>query len=274
VLSLTNHGLTTIPSAVFQLVTVRTLDLSNNKLKVLPDALANLKVLKSLNCEHNKLTKGSISPSFARLKNLTILSLGNNRLGMNVEDSATASNTAKKNKSTAASAQDHVIVPIIPSLKQLKLNHNQIHTIPPQIYSPLLVKLELLDLSNNNIEVLPAGIQHLVSLQQLNLDHNALISLPDEIGKLVKLKSLSLQHNQICHIRHDDNRNNKYPQPLPSSLFTDTALIDLTLAGNPMTNTQLNEFEGFATFLERRQKLKSKNIYGGALTDLSVCGLD
>ena len=35
-----------------------------------------------------------------------------------------------------------------------------------------------------------------------------------------------------------------------------------------------NEFEGFPSFLERRQKIKSKNIYGGALTDLAVCGLE
>jgi Leucine-rich repeat (LRR) protein len=264
--------LAAIPSAVFQLVTVRTLDLSNNKLKVLPDALANLKALKSLNCEHNKLTKGSISPSLARLSNLAVLSLGNNRLGKNAEESTTGN--ASKKKVKASSATQDIILPIIPSLKQLKLNDNQLHTIPPQICSPLLVKLELLDLSNNNIEILPSGIQHLVSLQSLNLDHNALLSLPDEMKALSKLKSLSLQHNQIHIIRHDDNRNNKYPQPLPSSLFTDTALIDLNLAGNPMTNTQLNEFEGFSTFLERRQRLKSKNIYGGALTDLSVCGLD
>ena len=256
---------------MFQLVTVRTLDLSNNKLKVLPDALANLKALKSLNCEHNKLTKGSISPSLARLSNLAVLSLGNNRLGKNAEESITGNANKKKVK---ASATQDIILPIIPSLKQLKLNDNQLHTIPPQICSPLLVKLELLDLSNNNIEILPSGIQHLVALQSLNLDHNALLSLPDEMKALSKLKSLSLQHNQIHVIRHDDNRNNKYPQPLPSSLFTDTALIDLNLAGNPMTNTQLNEFEGFSTFLERRQRLKSKNIYGGALTDLSVCGLD
>jgi hypothetical protein len=271
---------------------VRTLDLSNNKLKALPDALANLEALKSLNCEHNKLAQGSISPSLAKLNNLTSLSLGNNRLGMHIKEEITRGGGGVHNKksSSAATAPSNNMslppLPVIPSLKQLKLNHNQIHTIPPQLYSPLLVKLELLDLSNNNIEVLPTGIQHLVSLQQLNLDHNALLSLPNEIGTLSKLKSLSLQYNQIQHFLHDDNRTTKHKtttttsitttstQPLPESLFTDTALIDLNLAGNPMTNTQLNEFQGFSTFLERRQKLKSKNIYGGALTDLSVCGLD
>ena len=272
------------------MVTVRTLDLSNNKLKALPDALANLKALKSLNCEHNKLTQGSISPSLAKLNNLTSLSLGNNRLGMHLKEETTrggGGGGGVHNKSASSDPMPLPLLPVIPSLKQLKLNHNQIHTIPPQLYSPLLVKLELLDLSNNNIEVLPTGIQHLVSLQQLNLDHNALLSLPNEIGKLFKLKSLSLQYNQIQRIVQDDNRTTKYnttttttttanttTQPLPESLFTDTALIDLNLAGNPMTNTQLNEFQGFSTFLERRQKLKSKNIYGGALTDLSVCGLD
>lgn len=38
-------------------------------------------------------------------------------------------------------------------------------------------------------------------------------------------------------------------------------------------STQLNEFEGYSEFLARREKVKSKDIYGGALTNLDVCGL-
>jgi hypothetical protein len=40
------------------------------------------------------------------------------------------------------------------------------------------------------------------------------------------------------------------------------------LHGNHMTNTQLNQFEGFQDFLDRRQKVKSKTMM-----NLSVCGL-
>ena len=88
----------------------------------------------------------------------------------------------------------------------------------------------------------------------------------------MKLKSLSLKNNKICVLNTSFTEKN--PQPIPAELFTETPIIDLNLAGNRMTNTQLNEFKGFEEFLERRQKLKSKNIYGGALTDLGVCGLE
>lgn len=276
---MTDHALTVIPPAVFELDSIRTLDLSHNKLKELPNALRQCKSLKTLNCEHNKLTRGSISPSLVQLKNLTSLSLGHNRLedihkhqDETASDKKRSGNLKSTSEVTTEKKKRHTldtdIMPVLPSLKTLKLNNNGFRSVPPQVYSPLLIHLEILDLSRNHLEQIPPEIQHLVALQQLNLDHNSLISVPSEIGTLKKLKSLSLQYNQIRVL------SSKTTQPLPESLFTNTVLIDLNLTGNPMTNTQLNEFQGFPIFLERRQKLKSKNIYGGALTDLSVCGLD
>ena len=108
-------------------------------------------------------------------------------------------------------------------------------------------------------------------LVELNLDNNVIVSLPNEIGQLKKLKALSLKNNYIRVKSTNFSESN--PQPLPASLFADTLLIDLNLHGNPLTSTQLNEFEGFDTFLERRKKVKTKNLYGGALVDMSVCGL-
>ena len=66
----------------------------------------------------------------------------------------------------------------------------------------------------------------------------------------------------------------KNPQPLPKSLFENTPLIDLNLHSNPLSSTQLNEFDGYKKFLERREKVKTKDLYGGAMTNLDVCGLD
>lgn len=108
-------------------------------------------------------------------------------------------------------------------------------------------------------------------LVELNLDNNVIVSLPNEIGQLKKLKALSLKNNYIQVKSTNFSETN--PQPLPASLFSDTLLIDLNLHGNKLTSTQLNEFEGFDTFLERRKKVKTKNLYGGALVDMSVCGL-
>lgn len=145
-------------------------------------------------------------------------------------------------------------------------------SIPKSIYVAQM-KLVKVDLSNNGICDIPEEFcLNLKMLTELNLDQNLITSLPKQIGNLKKLKSLSLQHNKI--VGQSTAYSTQNPQPLPAELFTQTPIIDLNLTGNKMNNTQLNEFAGFDTFLERRQKLKSKNIYGGALTDLGVCGLE
>ena len=108
-------------------------------------------------------------------------------------------------------------------------------------------------------------------LIELNLDNNVIVSLPNEIGKLKKLKSLSLRNNYI-EVK-STNFSEANPQPIPASLFEDTLLIDLNLHGNKLTSTQLNEFEGFEAFLERRKKRKTTGLSGGAMVDMSVCGL-
>lgn len=159
------------------------------------------------------------------------------------------------------------------SLKTLKLNANFLTNVPRPIL--LLTKLQKLDLSNNELAALPPDIQKLTCLTELNLNNNLLTALPQEIGSLVKLKSLSLKNNHI-RVLHPNQKLNgtTNPQPLPATLFTETPLIDLNLHGNPMTSTQINEFEGYATFLERRQATNTKNIYGGAMANLSVTGLE
>lgn len=259
VLSLREHKLDEVPSGVFQLSNLRTLDLSNNSLTALDPRLAQLSNLKSLNCDNNRLQAGSLAP-VSSLTALQTLSAGGNRLGKHV-------------KMENPSRPQPEAMPSLPeTLKQLKLDKNHFSSLPPQICNPSLVKLEKLDLSFNLLATIPSEIGCLAALVDLNLDSNSIVSLPEEVGKLKKLKALSLRNNQI---RVDSTVfSEKNPQPIPSTLFTDTPLIDLNLDGNKMTNTQLNEFDGFHAFLERRTKIKNKNVYGGALTDLNVCGLE
>lgn len=241
VLSLTEHGLEEIPGQVFQLTSLRTLDLSKNKIKNLGN-ISQLKELKSLNCDQNLLAARSLS-SISNLPKLAILSLGKNRL----ENPANQS-----------------FPPLPPKVKTLKLHGNSFSSIPKQICDPKL-PLEKLDLSCNNLACVPSEICNLAALTDLNLDKNAIVSLPNEMGQLKKLKALSLRNNYLTK---------SYPQPIPSSLFVDTLLIDLNLHGNDrLTSTDLNEFDGFDVFLERRKKKKDKSLHGGAMVDMSVCGL-
>ncbi len=251
-----------------RLKSLRTLDLSNNKIKFLPGQLSALKNIKTLKLESNKLKKGSLRP-VSDLSNLATLTLSNNKLGLETDD---------EGKQIRAEG----LPPLPQSLKQLKLDSNYFQSVPRAIYAANLIKLEKIDLSRNNLAAIPEDFCiHLKSLVEVNLNNNSIVSLPQAVGQLKKLKSLSLENNKITvntTSKHNKgtrtNFSDQNPQPLPSPLFTETPLIDLNLKGNALTNTQLNEFEGFGVFLERRQTLKSKNIYGGALTDLSVCGLE
>jgi len=248
ILSLTECKIEEIPPEVSRLTSLRTLDLSKNKIQNL-GRISQLKELKSLNCDENALSTRSLS-TISGLDSLTTLSVAKNRL---------------------ISPADNSFPSIPPKLKTLKLPGNKFTSVPKQICSPKL-PLQKLDLSNNNLAFVPPEIGNLVLLAELLLDSNVIVSLPSEMGKLKALKSLSLKNN---HIQVNSTQfSEKNPQPIPAGLFVDTLLIDLNLHGNDkLTSTELNQFCGFDVFLKRRKTVKDKNLHGGAMVDMSVCGL-
>jgi Leucine-rich repeat (LRR) protein len=238
------------------------LDLSQNKIKTIGNQLAVFKELKSLNLDGNLLLAGALD-AVSSLSKLQNLSAGGNQLGLPVP---------KDPKNPQQSTPEPL--PKLPtSLKSIKLDSNSFSSFPMQIVAPnCLTKLERIDFSSNNMAAIPEAISNLVGLTELNLDNNVIVALPTSIGALKKLKTLSLKNNKISVSNTKFSDTN--PQPLPASLFEDTLLIDLNLHGNPLSSTQLNEFKGYDKFLEKRKMVKSKDIYGGALTNLDVCGLE
>lgn len=252
VLSLTEHKLHDIPPAVFELAAkLKTLDLSNNSIKNLNPRVAQLTNLKTLILEHNELSATTLQP-ITMLHQLQKLNVSQNDLGHMPR--------FKTHPPKIAKPADALPPDLPATLRELSIAQNKLIDIPPTIFS--LERLEKLDLSNNQLKgCLNASISSLKNLTELLLDGNALTSLPVSIGSLTKLKVLSLKENGI--------RGTCVPQALPAVLFTDTPVIDLNLHGNPMTNTELNEFDGFDQFLDRRQKVKSKTM-----VNLSICGLD
>ena len=266
VLSLTEHKLEEIPCRVYQIVNLRTLDLSKNKIQSL-GKLSVLKELKSLNCDDNLLTNTSELShlgQISHLTNLQTLSLGRNKI---------------KYPTMAISDDGKFAFTLPPKLKQLRLNGNEFASIPKQILTPIntttTTTLEKLDMSYNNLAYIPIEIGNLTSLTELLLDNNVITSLPNEMGKLTKLKTLSMRNNYIqLPSKSGTNFSSNNPQPIPSSIFINTLLIDLNLHGNKLTSTQLNEFDGFDTFLERRRVVKTKGLIGGAMDgDSTLCGL-
>ena len=249
VLSLTGHELETVPAQLYSsdLRKLRTLDLSKNKLRSL-EGIGCLLELKSLNVEQNDLHAGALS-GLESCKKLQTLIASRNQLGVSTEGS---------------SASQPLRLPS--SLRSLALASNAFYAVPRDILSSSFSKLERLDLSDNRLASIPPELSLLINLNELVLDGNGIAFLPDEVGRLKKLKVLSLRNNRLTVTSTRFSESN--PQPIPKSVFQETVLIDLNLHGNSMTNTQLNEFDGFQEFLDRRQKVKSKT-----LTNLSVCGL-
>jgi Leucine-rich repeat (LRR) protein len=237
---------------------LKTLDLSKNALITLSPKISLLVNLKSLNLDQNKLPAGSLV-SIAKLSKLQSLSVGGNQLGRHIA-------------AEILDASDPFPSTLPSGLKQLKVDNNFLSSVPRPILSATMTKLEKLDLSSNNLATIPTEISNLVALTELNLDDNVIVSLPEDVGKLRALKVLSLKGNRISV--DSTVWSLKNPQPIPKSLFADTPVIDLNLHGNPMTSTQLNSMEGYDTFLERRQKVKTSTLLGGGLTNLDVCGLE
>jgi Leucine-rich repeat (LRR) protein len=256
-----------------------TLDVSNNKLTRLSPKLSALSTLKNLNCDDNLLVAGSLEP-VSKLTKLQSFSVGGNQLGKPVTEGQLAHLLGKDvakagqkllGQDAPARKQPDPLPSTLPlSLKQLKLNANFFSSIPRVVCT--LTKLQKLDLSHNQLASVPPEIANLQALNELSLDDNAIVSLPEEIGSLSKLKSLSLKNNHIQVTGGSFSQQN--PQPIPASLFTKTPLIDLNLHGCPMTSTQLNAFDGYATFLKRRETTNTKNIYGGVMANMDVCGLE
>ena len=244
---------------------MRTLDLSNNNIKSL-GRLSTLTELKSLNLDKNALRAGSLS-EISKTAKLQSLSCAHNSLGVAPSSAQKGAAPTKASPPPKEISNTMSLPPLPVSLKQIMLASNQLHSFPQSLLSPSLVKLEKIDLSDNQISQVPEAISALVGIQELRLDRNLIAILPNSMGEMKKLKVLSLKNNRITV--KSTTFTEKNPQPIPASLFTDTPLIDLNLHGNKMSNTQLNQFDGFDSFLERRQKVKSKT-----LTNLEVCGLE
>jgi Leucine-rich repeat (LRR) protein len=209
--------------------------------------------LKTLNCDRNQLTNVT---TIGTLEKLQSLSLAHNQLGRPDAVWPTTWPASLQQLSLASNGCSNIPLSLL------------LHAAAPAVTPPPpLTKLVKLDLSCNQLAILPDEINQLSALEELNLDDNAIVGLSDAIGDLTRLKILSLRNNRLTVTSTLFNPATN-PQPLPSVLFTDTALIDLNLHGNQMTNTQLNQFDGFAAFLDRRQKVKSKTM-----TNFDVCGL-
>ena len=198
-------------------IKIRSLDISENPLKAIPDEIQTLVNLKTFTASHCHLQKGSIK--FDVFVHLQQVDLSHNELEVDVA----------------------VTFPI--SLLKLNLSFNRFSGVPSFISH--LANLTEINLSSNRIESM-VGIGALTSLTILLLDDNLIVEIPNEASNLKKLKKISLKNNRIGK----KSITSPNEQSISESFFTETPVDSIDLTGNPLKNTEINQFRGLEVFYE------------------------
>jgi Leucine-rich repeat (LRR) protein len=163
-------GLSSLPTVLKYLTSLKVLILRYNQLVTLPEWLGDLKSLEYLNANINNLN--TLPQSIGNLLKLKELLLWKNEL-QRLPDS----------------------IGSLTSLRKLNLRLNQLNELPSSLGN--LTNLEELNLHDNKLKLLPKAISNLKSLKSLNLSWNSLIELPNSIGGLKSLKYIDLERNEL-----------------------------------------------------------------------------
>ncbi|UOB16905.1 leucine-rich repeat domain-containing protein [Abyssalbus ytuae] len=172
-LNLFSNKLTSIPSEIGQLTSLKILDLSGNQLTSIPVEVGQLIGLEELHLYKNQLT--SIPAQIGQLTNLEELYLYENQLTSIPEE-----------------------IGQLTSLEQLYLYENQLTSIPGEIGQ--LISIKIFDLNVNQLTNIPAQIGKLTSLEELDLSENQLTNLPAELSELINLETLIIRRNLLTSI--------------------------------------------------------------------------
>ena len=205
-LNLSQLLLTEIPTSIFNLSKLKTLDLSHNflqdeyladealadkKMDIIPPQIGKLRNLEKLDCSENRIRR--LPPDIAGLTQLKELILTHNNFKQLAKE-----------------------IGMLKNLQRLDLQKNLFCTLQPDIFK--LTQLKELNLEENECKQLPKEIGMLVSLQRLNLKKNRFSTLPHELFKLVELIELDLSNNRLLAI--------------PPEIANLRQLVELKLSGN------------------------------------------
>ncbi|CAD5119948.1 DgyrCDS8529 [Dimorphilus gyrociliatus] len=147
------------------------LDMSYNLLEDegIPEKLRELDDLIDFDVSHNRLTQ--LPKVLLKLKKISRLKVGHNQL-------KTINGIEKLRR-----------------LVQLVLEHNQIDSIPKDIYG--LKRLEYLHLATNSIRNIDSDVKNLKHTKIIDISNNKLAHIPSELFLLPQLELLNLSHNKI-----------------------------------------------------------------------------
>ncbi|XP_058109120.1 putative receptor-like protein kinase At3g47110 [Magnolia sinica] len=248
VLSISENEISgTIPPPLYNLSSIKCLDVGWNRLQgnLPPNIGLTLPNLQELHAEGNQFTgpipvslsnasrllliklgnnsfSGSVPMNFGRLKGLSKLYLGGNRLGIGKSHDLSFLHSLTN----------------CSSLQELDVSDNRLSGSLPDFMGNLSTQLRILWFGSNRIfGSIPSGIQNLVSLTTLRMEYNSLTGIiPIGVVKLNELRRLSLGGNELSG-------------EIPSSLGNITQLYLLDLFGNNLWGTVPSSIGNF-TFLQ------------------------
>ncbi|MBR6800307.1 MAG: leucine-rich repeat domain-containing protein [Eubacteriaceae bacterium] len=172
------------------------LDLSRNDLTNVPSFIFELDGLKSLNLSDNEIT--SIE-SFGEKSSLEELYMENNLL-KSLPDMTPlgALQTLSVSKNELESFPEGISV--LSSLTSLAVANNNL-TVLPDLSG--FTGLTVINLEGNELTSFPAGIGSMKDLVQIDLSNNKIKSIPQEVFSLEKLSAMFLSFNELEKIPHE-----------------------------------------------------------------------
>jgi len=172
-LDLSGLGLRTLPDAVEQLTTLRSLNVANNQLTTVPAAVWQLTALQTLNVIGNQIAK--LPEAMEQLTALEALYVAYNQLEALPE-----------------------AVWQLKALQDLDIDYNMLGTLPEAVGQ--LKLLQELSVSGNQLVILPPSLGQLMALQTLHVSHNLLTTLPDSLAHCTRLTKLDVSHNVLTDL--------------------------------------------------------------------------
>ncbi|KAF8569430.1 hypothetical protein P879_09054 [Paragonimus westermani] len=235
------QGLSAVPNAIFQRLSITRLNLSGNNLAFIPQELCSLTALRHLDISHNCL-KGIQLSKTTQSPYITLESTSKPDQGLTRASSLIAPMPDELTQlvylhtlimSDCGLNKIPAVVFCLITLRKLNMSQNNVNQLPIEIGQ--LRELRCLHLKSMGLQTLPAQIAKCSQLQMLNLYGNSIISLPDQLIKLTRLKYFYINASHFIELvnRHkrastqsysSTRRGSTLPQFIPEDLHT--AVLD------------------------------------------------
>jgi len=193
-----NHcDLDYIPSLIYKLNHLETLDLSFNKFTEVPKEIAEIETLSYLRISKNK--SFSLLPhNIGDLENLLILDISGTSLSIIPKSIGNLTNL--RNLTGNASKINKVPIEIgkCRKLENINLASNNLAIIPSEIGQ--LTNLRRIDFSSNLIKELPSTFRNLKNVGLCGLSGNSLSIFPPELFELREMYTLKIYDNDFVRI--------------------------------------------------------------------------